>query len=126
MKKMLLLMAAVLIVALFAPTANASSQYTPFHLTFTGAFQLPGVVLPAGTYTFDRVAPNVVRVRSLDHKTLYGTFMTIPTLNTSTVRRQIVFGESCACAPPPVSAWFPFPEPWFHTQHRSVGFEFVY
>lgn len=126
MRKMLVVMAVAVFLTVSGSTATAATPYIPFHLTFTGAFQLPGVVLPAGTYTFDRVAPNVVRVRSLDHKTIYGTFMTMPTLNAATTRKQIVFGEACECAPPPVAAWFPYPEPAFHTQHRSVGFRFLY
>ena len=45
------------------------------HFTFSGAVQLPGVTLPAGTYTFEVVNPNsgsdVVSVTSRDRSKVY-------------------------------------------------------
>src|SRR5688572_9768318 len=36
------------------------------HLTFSGAVSIPGAVLPAGTYTFEALKADVVRVSSRD------------------------------------------------------------
>jgi hypothetical protein len=119
---------ALLLTALFVPSADArGDQYTISHLTFSGAFQLPGVTLPPGTYTFKRVAPGVIQVLSRNHQTLYGTFMTVPTLRSErTVKPEVVFGEAPVGEAPPIVTWFPFPEPAWFNYHRSVGYEFLY
>ena len=128
MKRFLAISSMVLLfTGFFVPTTGASDQYTLSHLTFSGSVQLPGMTLPGGTYTFTRVAPGVIRVLSSDRMTLYGTFMTIPTLRTErTVKQEIVFGEAHLWEAPPIKAWFPFPEPAYFNFARSVGYEFVY
>jgi hypothetical protein len=82
------------------------------HLTFSGAVALPGVVLPAGTYTFEIANPGtsttVVRVASRDGRIQFLGF-------TERVRRPhalpkdsaVSFGESAPAAPPPILAWYP-------------------
>ena len=83
MKRALILASSMaLLSVLFVSPAAAGrlDQYTISHLTFSGAVRLPGMPLPAGTYTFKRVLPGVIQVLSKDHMTLYGTFMTIPQL----------------------------------------------
>lgn len=131
MKRTLLISSlALLFTALFVPTAQARlDQYTTSHLTFSGPFQLPGMTLPGGTYTFRRVLPGVIQVQSKDHMTLYGTFMTIPTLRPlgeRTQKQEVVFGEAPQGEAPPLAVWFPFPEPAWLALHRSVGYEFLY
>jgi len=132
MKRILMISSlALLFSGLFVPAADANSdQYRISHLTFSGAFQLPGVTLPEGTYTFERVAPGVIRVLSKNHMTVYGTFMTIPTLRPlrtgHTTKQEVVFGEAAAGEAPPVKVWYPFPAPAFFNYHRSVGYEFLY
>ena len=81
-------------------------------LTFTGAVALPGVVLPAGTYTFEIANPGnsttVVRVAGRDGRVQFLGF-------TERVRRPeglpkdsvVSFGESAAANPPPILAWYP-------------------
>ena len=119
---------ALLFTVLFVPTAEARlDQYTISHLTFSGAFQLPGVALPGGTYTFKRVAPGVIQVLSRDHATLYGTFMTVPTLKWGHVTKQeVVMSEARAGETPRVETWFPFPQPAWLMLHRSAGYGFLY
>ncbi len=112
-----------------APAPAASNPYTFSHLTFSGSVQLPGVALPAGTYTFMRVAPRVVQVLSRDHRRSYGMFLTVPTLrHDRTTKQEIVFGEASAGEPPPIKTWFPIPlpEPVWTNWHRTVGYEFLY
>jgi len=78
-------------------------------LTFSRPVALPGVVLPAGSYTFDMAtdtALDVVVVRNRT-KVLYMGF-------TSTVERPArmsktaatTLGEASANEPPPITAWY--------------------
>jgi len=120
---------ALLLTAVSTPPAVAGGldQYRIYHLTFSGPVRLPGVALPGGTYTFKRVRPGVIQVLSRDHMTLYGTFMTIPTLRPErTTKQEVVFGEALAGEPPPIKTWFPFPEPSLYNWSRSVGYDFLY
>lgn len=120
---------AMLVVAFLAPPASAArlDQYTISHLTFSGSFRLPGVSLPAGTYTFKRVRPGLIQMVSKDHMTLYGTFMTIPRLRSErTTTQEVVFRETHVGEPPPVAVWYPFPEPAWFNFNRSVGYGFLY
>ena len=92
-------------------------------ITFSGAVALPGVVLPAGTYTFEIANPGnsttVVRVASRDGRAQFLGF-------TERVRKpkglpkdlMVSLGESVAAAPPPVLAWYPI--------GTSTGHLFVY
>jgi hypothetical protein len=80
-------------------------------LTFSRPFSLPGVTLGAGTYIFERAAPQtaieVVRVSSRDRRFVYYTGFTElvekPRGNTS----PVAFGEAPSGAPIPVRAWYP-------------------
>ena len=129
MKRTLMISSLVLLFSgLFVPAADAGlDQYRISHLTFSGEFQLPGMTLPEGTYTFERLAPGVIRVLSRNHMTVYGTFMTIPTLRAGhTTKQAVVFGEAAVGEAPPLKTWYPFPVPAFFTYHRSVGYEFLY
>jgi len=78
-------------------------------LTFSRPVSLPGVVLPAGSYTFDvasDTALNLVVVRNRT-KVFYTGF-------TGTVQRPagvsstaaITLGEAAASAAPPITAWY--------------------
>lgn len=94
------------------------------NLTFSRPVALPGVVLPAGAYSFDLVnsATNldVVVVRDKARTKVF--FMGF----TSTVRRPagmsktaaVVFGEGLAHEPPPIATWYEIGE--------SLGHEFRY
>src|SRR6266849_4109408 len=59
--------------------ASAEAWVTPNHLmyvTFSRSVALPGVQLPSGTYTFEVVAPTIVRVSNRDSKRVYLTTFT--------------------------------------------------
>ena len=94
------------------------------HFTFSGAVQLPGVTLPAGTYTFEVVNTNsgsdVVSVMSRDRSKLYLLKLTraIYRPSASTLKAIITFGETPAGTPPPVKAWYP--------ESETRGREFIY
>jgi len=93
-------------------------------LKFSRPVALPGVVLPAGTYSFDLVGSqselDIVVVRETSSgKALYMGF-------TNTVQRPkgmskdaaITFGEESANEPPPISRWYEIGD--------SLGHEFRY
>ena len=93
------------------------------NLTFNRSVALPGVVLPAGSYTFDLAGStslDVVVVRDKARGKVY--YMGF----TNTVRRPdsmaktaaITFGEASANQPPPISAWYEV--------GNSLGHQFLY
>src|ERR1043165_9929217 len=73
--------AAALAVLIAAP-AGADQWNKKTFLTFSGPVQVPGVTLPAGTYTFKLADLNgnrhVVQIFSKDEKKIYTTLMAIP------------------------------------------------
>ena len=103
--------------------AIANSRRTTY-FTFSRSVQMPGVVLPAGTYIFevanDTGAGDVVRVLSSDrsrvHLMKFTRFVYRPM--SSDLKATISLGESPAGTPPPVKAWYP--------QDETRGREFIY
>src|SRR5712692_6473559 len=102
-------------------TADESDQRTIF--TFSGPVEIPGQVLPAGTYVFkladsssDR---NIVQVYNKDETYLYGTFLAIPDQRLQPTGKPIItFEERAGDSPEAVKAWF-YPG-------DDYGHEFVY
>lgn len=94
-----------------APRANAGEWDQKTIFTFSGPVEIPGQVLPAGTYVFkladsssDR---NTVQVFSEDEKHLYGTFLSIPDERLRPAGKPIItFDERTAGSPEAVRAWF--------------------
>jgi hypothetical protein len=76
-------------------------------LTFSGPVALPGISLPAGTYTFRRPVANVLQVVN-SAGTPYAMMTTVPvSRSTSIDRYQIVLGAPLADgAPRRIEAWF--------------------
>ena len=70
-------------VAFFELAAHADARNESTAITFSAPVQIPGKVLPAGTYVFEDADPeanlNVVQIFSSDRKVLYATVETIPT-----------------------------------------------
>jgi hypothetical protein len=91
-------------------------------LTFSQPVALPGVVLPAGTYTFESVllGGNVVRVSNRIDGTLKFTGFTrrIERPRGMSTRTAVTFGEATPGTARPISAWFPL--------GRSEGHQFLY
>ncbi len=120
--KQFLLVAAATIAA-FMPAAKADDWDQKTIVSFGGPVEIPGQVLPAGTYVFkladsasDR---NIVQVFSKDEKQLYGTFLAIPDYRLKPASKPIItFEERPAGAPEAVKAWF-YPG-------ENHGHDFVY
>jgi len=118
MRKRLIVMASIAVAAslFLAPPAGAVVDMA--HLTFSGPVRVPGATLAAGTYVFERVAPNILRVRSNDRSVLYTTFMTLPRWRNDQGPNRVVFGEAPAGTYPPVKIWF--------APYQTLGDEFLY
>ena len=92
-------------------------------LKFTRPVALPGVVLPAGTYSFDVASPtalDVVVVRSADRgRVLYmGFTRTISRPRNMSSAIPVAFGEASANEAPPIAAWYEIGD--------TTGHEFLY
>ena len=91
-------------------------------LTFSNSVELPGMTLPAGTYTFrlaDTPSRNVVQVLSQDEKQIHGQFLFIqaerPDVTGETV---ITFRETREGTTPAIQYWY-YPG-------EKIGKEFIY
>jgi hypothetical protein len=102
-------------------TADEWDQKTIF--TFSSAVEIPGQVLPAGTYVFKLADSssnrNIVQVFNKNENRLYGTFVAIPDERLRPAGRPIItFDETPAGSPEAVRAWF-YPG-------QNYGHQFVY
>jgi hypothetical protein len=101
--------------------ANETDQAT--ELTFSQSVQIPGKILPAGTYWFVvDVGPisglNTVRIFSQDRLTLYATLDTIPAEHLEPSDGEITFADRASMQPGALVTWF-YPG-------QTVGHEFLY
>jgi hypothetical protein len=92
-------------------------------LTFSGPVQVPGVTLPAGTYTFKLAdltgSRHVVQIFDKDEKKIYTTILAIPDQRLEPSDKPVVlFSERPAGTPQAIKAWF-YPG-------ETIGNEFVY
>ena len=88
-------------------------------LTFSRPVALPGVVLPAGSYTFDVASPtalDVVVVRnSKTGAVLYMGFTnTVSRPRNLSMNTPVTFGEATADQPRPIAAWYEIDGPLGH------------
>jgi hypothetical protein len=104
------LLAAALAVLLGAPFAHpltAGSFDERTVVTFSGSVQIPGQVLPAGTYVF-KLSPiplerDVVQILNSDENQVIATLFTVPVWrDTARGQSKIELGEATAGNPPPV------------------------
>jgi hypothetical protein len=104
-----------------AAYADESDQATT--ITFNQPIQVPGQVLPAGTYLLELAdhgsEPNVVQIFSSDRTVLYGTFLTIAT------DRQHPTSHTTVTLAEPEAGGTPVLVKWFYPG-REIGDEFVY
>ena len=92
-------------------------------LTFSGPVELPGVVLPAGTYVFkladSQSDRNIVQVFNKDENKIYATILAIPDYRMEPTDKTVVtFEERPRGTPEAMRAWF-YPG-------STYGEEFVY
>ena len=107
----------------FELAAHADESDEATFMSFSAPVQIPGHVLPAGTYLFELAdhgsEPDVVQVFSSDRTVLYGTFLTVAT------QRQDPTGDTTVTLAEPESGGTPVLVKWFYPG-RDIGNEFVY
>ena len=103
---------AMTVAAAAAGDAQPSMHRTMF-LTFSHAVGLPGITLPAGTYTFELAMPLVdqtaVIVRNAGNGHLQYLGFTHLVARPSHMKGQagVTLGETRGGTPPPIGIWFP-------------------
>jgi hypothetical protein len=107
----------------FELAAHADEFDQATTLTFSEAIQIPGQVLPAGTYVFQLADSSsdrgIVQIFSADRSILYGTFLTNATLRQETTDdTAVTLAEPESGGPDALLKWF-YPG-------RETGHEFVY
>jgi hypothetical protein len=116
------LVAAVLVAFSMSARAQDLNPQEKTYLTFSGPVELPGMTLPAGTYTFklaDTPGRNVVQVLSQDEMTVHGQFLFVQANRTEPTGETVVtFRETAEGATPAVQYWY-YPG-------EAIGKEFVY
>ena len=121
---MLMVIGGLALVGLVAAAPGDASVDTnrTTQLTFSKPFSLPGVTLGAGTYIFERAAPQsaieVVRVSSGDRRFVYYMGFTQLVEKPRGVTSPVTFGEAAAGSAVPVRAWYP--------TGTSTGHRFLY
>jgi len=126
MKAIYLLVASccvALLLSLATPLALADQWNQATKLTFSQPVEIPGVVLPAGTYWFTLISDdqdrNIVQVWNQDRNHLMATLLTEPDYRLKPAGRTIVrFEERASTQPEAIRAWF-YPG-------ETYGHEFVY
>ena len=112
-----------LLATLLAPASSADEWDKKTILTFSGPVEIPGKVLPAGTYVFKLLdSPSnrhIVQVFDKDEKQLLGTILAVPDYRLQpTGETTLYFEERPAGKPPALRAWF-YPG-------DNFGHQFVY
>ena len=94
-----------------APGDAGVDSHRTTELTFSRPFSLPGVTLGAGTYIFERAAPQsaieVVRVSSRDRRFVYYMGFTQLVDRPRGATSPVTFGEAPAGSAIPVREWYP-------------------
>jgi hypothetical protein len=99
--------------------AHASEEDQATKLTFSQSVQIPGQILPAGTYWFVMQAPEIIQVFSSDRSKLYATFFAVHSESPKPVEKTTVtFADRGTMRPGAIVTWF-YPG-------RADGHEFVY
>lgn len=123
MKNKLIAFVCAGILAAVAPNLKADTWNERTVFTFSGPVEIPGQVLPAGTYVFKLLDSSsnrdVVQVFDKNETHLIGTFLAIPDYHLTPRGKTIItFEERAAGSPEAVKAWF-YPG-------MNYGHEFVY
>ncbi len=105
------------------PGAKADEWNQKTVFTFSGPVEIPGQILPAGTYVFKLASSqsnrHIVQVFNKDENHIFGTFLAIPDYHLRPSDKTIIkFEERAAGSPDALKAWF-YPG-------RTYGHEFVY
>lgn len=110
---------------LAALAGHASGNPSRNHLTFSGKVALPGVVLPAGSYTFELAnqdsTGDIVRVSSRERRPVVhflGYTRRVQRPRGLDSQTHVILGEAAPGSAAPIRVWYPIGE--------STGHEFVY
>lgn len=122
-RKAFITLGLVLASLIILPVAHADEWDQASQLTFSQSIQIPGRVLPAGTYWFvladsagDR---NIIQVFNSDRSTLYATVLAVTAERLHrTDNTTITFAERESMQPQTIVSWF-YPG-------HSIGHQFVY
>ena len=106
-----LLFSVALVCAVAGPQARASEWNEKTQLTFNEPVEIPGRVLPAGTYTFQLMNlpsnRNVVEIFNKNRTKLDAVVMAIPAYReTPTGKTVVTFAERPVNTPEAVHTWF--------------------
>ena len=117
------ILSAVFAFAVFLPTARADETNERTEITFDQPVEIPGHVLPPGTYWFlvvdNTAGRDVVRVFGPDFKTIYATVITTSAERmTPANRTTLIFAERESSRPQTLLSWF-YPG-------STIGHEFLY
>jgi hypothetical protein len=122
LRKMIAIAALVLAAGVTTGTVQADEADQAIRVTFSGPVQIPGQVLPAGTYWFaviDDRNPNVVQILSADRSKSYGILNTISRERSVEVSNAtFTLAKRRGTEPEALVAWF-YPG-------HTIGHEFVY
>src|SRR5260370_20236810 len=94
-----------------APTAIADEQDKKTIVTTNAAIEVPGKVLPPGTYVFKLLDSssnrNIVQIFDKDEKRLYTTILAVPDYRLQPPDKPLIqFEERAANSPEAIKAWF--------------------
>jgi len=125
-KSLKIAIAAVALALMAAASSHAAAAWGYNHenrLTFSRPVALPGIVLPAGQYSFNVASPtalDVVVVRDpKTEKVFYmGFTRTVSRPRTMSTSAPITFGEAPASEPRPINTWYEIGD--------TMGHQFIY
>ena len=122
-KKAFITLGLLLAFGVTLPSARADENDQATKLTFNQPVQIPGRVLPAGTYWFmlsnTQSSRNIVRIYNSDRSTVYATVFTIDTDSLTTPdNTTMTLAEREPTQPQTLVSWF-YPG-------ESSGHQFVY
>src|SRR5579863_3974733 len=114
---------ALLVYAWFLPSLRADEWNKKTAVTFNEPVEIPGQVLPAGTYVFKildtDVDRNVVQIFNKDENHIYATLVAVPDYRMEPTGKTVIqFEERASNSPEAIKAWF-YPG-------DNYGYDFVY
>ena len=120
-RKLIVLMT-MLAFLIMLPAARANEQNQATKLTFNQAVQVPGRVLPAGTYWFvladSNSSRNIVQIFNSDRSALYATILTSSAERPNPAGTEITLADRGSMQPQSIVTWF-YPG-------DTIGHEFTY
>lgn len=124
-KTLLLALCVGLLCAAIGPSAKADTWNRETTVTFHEAVEIPGQVLPAGTYVFKladlSANRNLVQIWSEDRNFVFATLETIPTYRITPSDETVLrFDERSGNSPEALRSWF------YPGETRGIHFIYSY